>query len=35
MFRKKKTLDLKSSYLRYLSEKNHEIWNVDSDMVFP
>ena len=32
---KKKTLNLKSSYLRYLKEKNHGIWHVNLNMVFP
>ena len=26
MFKKKKTLNLKSSYLRYFKENNHETW---------
>ena len=34
MFEKKKTKNLKSSYIRYFIEKNHEIWNVTSNMVF-
>ena len=29
MFGKKKSLNLKSSYLRYFKEKSHEIWNVN------
>ena len=35
MFGKKKTLHLKSSYVRYFKEKNHEIWNVNSNMACP
>ena len=34
MFGKKKTQNLKSLYLRYFMEKNHEISNVNSIMVF-
>ena len=30
----KKTLNLKSSYLRDFKEKNQEIWNVNSNVVF-
>ena len=35
MFGKKKTQNLKSSYLCYLMEKNHEIWNANPNMAFP
>ena len=35
MFGKKKNPKLKSSYLCYFMEKNHEIWNVNSNMAFP
>ena len=35
MFGKKKILNIKSSYLPYFKEKNHEIWNVNSKRVFP
>ena len=34
MFGKKKPQNLKSSYLGYFMEKNHEIWNVNSNMAF-
>ena len=32
MFGKKKTQNVKSSHLCYFMEKNHEIWNVNSNM---
>ena len=35
MFGKKKTLNLKSPYLRYFKEKSYEIWYVNSSMVYP
>ena len=34
MFGKEKTQKLKSSYLGYFTEKNHEIGNVNSNMAF-
>ena len=34
MFGKKNIQNLKSSYLCYFMEKNHEMWNVNSNMGF-
>ena len=34
MYEMKKTLNLKCSNLNYFKEKNHEIWSVNSNMVF-
>ena len=34
MLGKNKTLNWKSSCLRYFKERNHEIWNVHSNMFF-
>ena len=35
MFGKKKMQNLKSSFLCYFMERNHEIWNINSNIVFP